>query len=378
MRVLILSCNTGEGHNSCAKALKEVFDGHGEDCVIADGLNFISEKASKIISGGHVFLYKHLPGLFAWGYSFAERHTSLFKESSFLYNFFASGSDGMYEYITQNGYEAVISTHPFTALMLTEMQRRYRLNIKTAFVATDYTCSPCVKDSDLDAYFIPSAKLAGDFECATVTKEKIIASGIPLRQMFYTHTEKEEAKRQLEIPTERKHIVIMCGSMGCGPMDKLVNGLTRGEGVDYDLTVVCGSNKKLKSQLDKKYGERSNLHIRGYVKDMSLMLDSADLYLTKPGGISTTEAALKNVPMLFIDTVAGCEDYNGRFYCELGAAEIGSRAEELIRLAKVLITTEAKEERMKDVLSKQDKCNSSERVRSAIISLCEKAEARSE
>ncbi len=58
MRALILSCNTGEGHNSCAKAIKEVYDAKGDDCVIADALNFISEKTSRFISWGHVFVSK--------------------------------------------------------------------------------------------------------------------------------------------------------------------------------------------------------------------------------------------------------------------------------------------------------------------------------
>ena len=46
MRALILSCNTGEGHNSCAKAIKEVYDQNGVVCDIVDGLAFVSELAS--------------------------------------------------------------------------------------------------------------------------------------------------------------------------------------------------------------------------------------------------------------------------------------------------------------------------------------------
>ena len=84
MRALIISCNTGEGHNSCAKAIKEVFDLNGEYCVIADGLQFISKKASSFISGGHVFLYRHFPLIFNLGYKYSENHSGTFKADSFF------------------------------------------------------------------------------------------------------------------------------------------------------------------------------------------------------------------------------------------------------------------------------------------------------
>ena len=340
MRVLILSCNTGEGHNSCAKAIKEVFDAKGETCVIEDSLRFISEKTTRFISWGHVFVYRNIPWLFNWGYGFTEKHPSYFKEKSCLYNFFAKGSDELYKFIVRGTYDTVICVHPFASLMLTETQRRYNLPIKTAFVATDYTCSPSVKDSDLDYYFIPSDLLTSDFECTNIPGAKIVSSGIPIRQMFYKSTTKNEAKHRFGIDPDHKHMVMMCGSMGCGPIEKLASILTEKLKEGFDLTVVCGTNNKLKVQLERKYGNRKNLHILGYVKDMSVLLDSADLYLTKAGGISVTEAATKKVPMIFIHAVAGCEDYNSAFYTKLGCAVKSNDLKELTKHCIFLVRDE--------------------------------------
>ena len=183
--MLILSCNTGEGHNSCAKAIKEVFDAKGETCVIEDSLRFISEKTSRFISWGHVFVYRNIPWLFNFGYGFTEKHPSYFKEKSCLYNFFAKGSDELYKFIVRGTYDTVICVHPFASLMLTEAQKRYHLTLKTAFVATDYTCSPSVQESSLNYYFIPNEALTSEFECVNITRDKIVACGIPIRQMFY-------------------------------------------------------------------------------------------------------------------------------------------------------------------------------------------------
>ena len=70
--------------------------------------------------------------------------------------------------------------------------------------------------------------------------------------------------------------------------------------INIELTVICGTNKQTAEKLRRRHGENPRVHIRGYVKDMSLMLDSADLYLTKAGGISTTEAAIKGVPLVLL------------------------------------------------------------------------------
>lgn len=361
MRVLILSCNTGEGHNSCAKAIKEVFDIKGENCTITDALQFISEKTSRFISWGHVFVYRNLPWLFNWGYGFTEKHPSFFKEKSCLYNFFSKGSDELSKFIVSGTYDTVICTHPFASLMLTEVQRRYQLPIKTAFVATDYTCSPSVKDSALDYCFIPNEMLVSDFECPNIPKEKIVASGIPIRQMFYNHTEKDTAKQALGIEPSHKHMVMMCGSMGCGPMEKLAGALLTDQLQEgFDLTVICGTNDKLKARLEQKYGSRKNLHICGFVKDMSAMLDSADLCLTKAGGISVTEAAIKNLPMVYIKAVSGCEDYNGRFYTNIGGARIGTSIDDLTKICRELIFDIDCCTQMKDSLAELKKRNASE------------------
>ncbi len=363
---MILSCNTGEGHNSCARAIKEVLDAQGENCAIEDSLRFISETTSRFISWGHVFVYRKLPWLFNWGYGFTERHTNVFKEKTLMYNFFGKGADALYEYVVREAFDTIICTHPFASLMLTEMQRRYTLPVKTAFVATDYTCSPSVKDSNLDYYFIPDERLSGDFECPNIPKEKIVTSGIPIRQIFYSHVEKDEAKQALGIVPSHKHMVMMCGSMGCGPMEKLADMLTTQLREGFDLTVICGTNDKLKGQLERKYGDRKNLHICGFVKDMSAVLDSADLYLTKAGGISVTEAAAKNLPMVYIKAVAGCEAYNGRFYCDIGGASIGADADELTKICSELLTDTNRYALSRRSLSQLEKRNASECIYNAL------------
>ena len=96
--------------------------------------------------------------------------------------------------------------------------------------------------------------------------------------------------------------------------------------------MVCGTNKQLYRRLTRACGTSARVRILSYVKDVSSLLDSADLYLTKPGGISVTEAAEKRLPMILIDTVAGCEDYNLQFFVNLGAAKTADSEEAIAAL----------------------------------------------
>lgn len=329
MKVLIISCTTGEGHNSCARALKEIYDKNQEPCDIVDGLSFISPSISKLAEIGHIILYRHFPEVFNLGYSLSEKHPSVFAPGSLIYKIFSKGTLKLKKHIEENGFDTVICTHPFAAVILTEMQNRYNLKIKTAFVATDYTCCPSVEDSCLDYYFIPDTKLKDCFVCKNITEDKIYPSGIPIKQQFYTEIPKDEAKAKLGVAAENKHIVMMCGSMGCGPLAELAAAVSKDMKEDCELTVICGTNKKLKSQLERKTASSKNVHIIGFTNDMPTVLASADLYLTKPGGISTTEAATKKTPMLFVNTVAACETYNLNHFTDYGVAYFGRNVRDL-------------------------------------------------
>ena len=105
MRWLILSCNTGAGHNSCAKAIRDTVLEHGDKCVIEDALRFISDRASKVISGGHVGAYRHTPKLFGKGYSYVESHRNIFEEDTVLYHYFTKASEGIYDLILEGQYD---------------------------------------------------------------------------------------------------------------------------------------------------------------------------------------------------------------------------------------------------------------------------------
>jgi len=361
-KVLLLSCSTGQGHNACAEAIKEYFEARNVNCELMDSLAFISMRFAKFISWGHSFMYRYVPGLFRWGYHFSENHSGVFQEGAKVYQIMASGADKLHQYIVSGHFDTVICTHALSAMTLSHCLKVYSLPVQTAFVATDHTWYPGLDACNLEYHFISDDKLAGYYIQCGASPARIVASGIPVHQDFWGHTDKKAAKEQVGINPDHEHLLLMGGSMGAGPMANLLKSISRRLAYDMDVTVLCGTNCELQQRLERQYKQYPNIHIKGYTDQMPLYLDSADLYLTKPGGVSITEAAVKCVPMAFINAVAGCELYNMDYFVNIGAAICADSPTELAERSIRLLHSPGERYRMEKALQEYQQPNGAERI----------------
>ncbi|MBR3894237.1 MAG: hypothetical protein IKJ35_03715 [Clostridia bacterium] len=314
MKILILSANTGSGHNSTARAIGEQLTKMNIEYEIADTLSFISERVSDFISWGHSYVYRKLPKLFGIGYCFEEKHPP-----RFLYKQCARGAEALHAKLEAEPFDAVICVHVFSGMMMTEVRNRYQNRIPLYFVSTDYTCSPGVSEISADGYFIPHRMLLGEFvRNGAIAADKLFATGIPVASSFCETEDQGEARRVLGLPEEGKIVLLSCGSMGAGKLEKSARMLPRYLPEDATLVVLCGLNEKLYEQL-KPY-ENEHLRIIGFTEQISTYMSTADLYITKPGGLTTSEAIAKRLPMIFINAVPGCELRNFEFLISNGVA----------------------------------------------------------
>ena len=369
MKTLILSANTGQGHNSCAKAISEAFADHGDECVIQDVFGLVSQKLSKTISRQHEVSYRKTPRLSGSGYRFLEQHPKLFSKERLIYHIMSIGRRQVASCIHEGHFDTVICTHVLAAMILTSAIRHENIHVKSAFVATDYSCSPGVNGTEMDLYFIPHESLAGDFLAAELPPEKVVPVGIPVQKAFTCSGEKEAAKKAFGLQADHQHLLMMCGSMGCGPLPEMLRSIARSMRDKWEITVVCGTNEALETELRKEHENNPFIHILGYEKRMPQLLSCTDLYLTKPGGLSTSEAAAAAVPMVLIDAVAGCEENNLRHFVRLGAAVTGDTVEDVILACVDLMRDSVRLEGMKKKLRKQPSCNAAEEIRRAISTL---------
>ena len=330
MKIAILTCSTGGGHNAAAQAIQEQLLSGGAECDLVNALDFMPKLTSEVITKGHVFAYQKVPKLYGAAYRFEENHTP-----KTIISRCEPAAEKLYPFLLEHGYDAVVCVHVFPAVMMSHIRKRYEHFFPSYFVATDYTCSPGVEATQMDGYFIPK-DLTQEFMQAGLPEEKLMETGIPVSSACYSREEKQSARSALGLDPELRQVVLSCGSMGCGPMRSLAVLLAKALPQDTELTVICGSNRRLQRDL-KLLTQKERVRVLGFTKQMPLWLRAADLLLSKPGGLTSTEAMTIGIPFICINAVPGCETRNRQFFVRRGLAATANHVPRLVELTLRLL-----------------------------------------
>ena len=360
MKILILSCNTGEGHNSSGKALKAALTRKGVNCDIIDTLSLKSESLSKAVSDLYEFSIKL--GLFGLVYRFAQWYSSLqFKWKSPVYLFCMLFAKRLAHIIEDGDYDGVICVHLFPAEAITRIRRKYGQYVPSIFVMTDYTCIPILYETELDKYIIPHYSLTSEFVQKGLISNKLQAIGIPVNEKtFTTRWPKAEAREFLNILYDWKEAkgqwyLVMGGSMGFGNIIGLIKELESRIDRHDRIICICGKNDKLKRKISRKFSKDSYVKALGYTDKVSMLMDASDVLMTKPGGITSTEAIIKSIPLVHISPIKGLEEDNAAFFREMCMSVGGMTVREQAEAAVELSHNDIQREEMMEI--QRENCN---------------------
>lgn len=346
MRVLLLSCNTGGGHNSAANAVMNEFESRGILCDRADALAFISEVHSGIVSNGHSYIYRHLPQLFGVGYRFEEKHPP-----KFIYDQMALGAKKLAQHVVDGCYDAIVCTHMFAAMMVTEAHKKHGITIPQYLVITDYCVYPGTEMVDVERFFIPAEALRPAYVSVGVASERVVATGIPISTGFMNATDKLSVRRKLHLPETGKMVLLFSGSIGCGRLHKVAPELEQKLPDDTTLVIICGNNHRLHKQLKRVCTDKTV--VVGFTNRVCDYMTAADLCISKPGGLSVTEMLVKQLPMVLMLSVPGCESRNQEFFvghhAAIGTDDWTSAIEETTRLIASQERMEAMKENLQSI-----------------------------
>ena len=320
MKVLILTCNTGGGHNAAAAALRRELESRGHTCAVADALSFGPKHFSEAISHLHTIAYRYFPKIYGAGYRKKEERVLGEDETSFEYKMNAICVPQLYRYLLSGGFDAIVTPHVFPAEMLTRLRRKYEYKKPFYFIATDYTCSPCVDEITPDYWVIPDERLIPEFTARGIPEDRLLPLGIPTNPAMAAHVDRNVARRLLHLPQQGEMVLVMSGSIGCGPMTPLAPKLLRRLPKDSFVVVICGKNKGDLKELQRYAKFLERLYPVGFTDRMDLYYSAADLVVGKPGGLSCTEIAQKRVPAVLMLSVPGCESRNLAFFTGTGMA----------------------------------------------------------
>ena len=146
-----------------------------------------------------------------------------------------------------------------------------------------------------------------------VPEEKLLPYGIPVRQDFCRNLSKEAARKKLHLPMDVPMFLVMSGSMGFGKLAVFAAELALRCRNGEHIVIICGNNAKIERILRKEFHFNKRVHIIGYTNHVSLFMDACDVIYTKPGGLTSTESLVKNIPIVHTAPIPGCETANLHF-----------------------------------------------------------------
>lgn len=320
MKVLILSCKTGGGHDAAGLAIKERFELEGHEAIMFDYLTLAGSRVSKWVGKLYVNTVKYMPKIFGKVYELGMFVSKRVKKSPVYY---VNAKMGKYlnEYLDEHQYDAIIMPHLYPAETITYMKSKNISLPLTLGIATDYTCIPFWEETNCDYYIIPHKDLVDEFSNRGIPREKLLPMGIPVSQKYLESSEEKSkeqysknARKELGLPFHKKIHLILGGSMGAGNIKELTSSVWNMNQQKICVVVICGNNKKMFHKLKEQYKNVPNVFIVGHTKKMYLYMQASDIVYTKPGGLTSTEAAVLGKPLVHTFPIPGCETANREFF----------------------------------------------------------------
>lgn len=366
MNILILSCNTGEGHNAAGHAVEEAAISRGHSVTFMDVMMLKGKRTSNIVGGAYVNTVKHAPILFGLVYKLGMLISNRYVKSP-VYGANSLLAGPLKKYIDENNIDIVIMPHLYPAETITYMKRHNMITAKTIAIGTDYTCIPFWEETDCDYYVIPHKDLAYEYIKRGVPEDKLLPYGIPVKQAFLSKLPKNEARIKCRLPKDVPVYLIMNGSMGFGKLVIFSAALAKQCKNGENIVIICGNNKKIYSVLCKQFKNNTNVHIIGYTNHVSEYMDSCDVIFTKPGGLTSTEALVKNIPIVHTSPIPGCESKNRIFFSKRGLSFTSKHILQQIRLGISLV----KNENLKNSMIERQAQEAKKDAAANIIKFCE-------
>lgn len=342
--VLILTCSTGEGHNSAARAIETALKRRQIACEIRDPVSFKSKKMERIVSGLYNGTIRRAPNVFGAVYRLGDMYSQA-RLPSPVYWANARYAPALKQYILEQKFDAVICTHLYGMEAMTAIIRKGEFDIPCYGVLTDYVCIPFVDETELTGFFVPTEQTRDFLISRGIPRQKIIISGIPVDEKFRHLPDRESARKALNIPLEKHTYLIMTGGVGCESMENLCRELLYSMDEDDLLVVLTGKNEELKNRLDAVCDCRCRTV--AFTRQVDLYMAACDVLLSKPGGLSTTEAAVANIPMVHIHAIPGCETHNANYFASNGMALHAKNDAEAVTFATALAYEPEKAEGMR-------------------------------
>ncbi len=326
-KILILYCQYGGGHLSAAKNLKEYINNNYEnvEVILFDFMKYINRVIDKVGIKAYSEINKNIPWL--WGKIYYHTQDPIFERIFSLSNKIVSYK--ISRIFRQENPDIIVSTHFFASHICSILKKKKKITAKIGTVITDYGEDPYNEwvsgHEYIDYIFVAHSEIKKTLINKGIEKNKIFDTGIPISNKFLTPYNKSEIFEQLNLQENKKTILFFGGGeMGLGKsrtseiFEILVNKFS-----SFQIIAIAGKNENLKKHFENitiNAHRENSIRVLGFTDKVAKLMQISDIVITKPGGLTSTECLVSNVPIIAINPIPGQETENAEFLEKNGCA----------------------------------------------------------
>ncbi len=339
MRILIATVTAGGGHLAAAAAMQEAWTALRPTDVLEkiDLIKFFSPLHRKVHEDGYLKLVEHAPEL--WGMLFKKtddpkRAQRLGK----LKRVFPSSSRAKFtRHLKKFKPDVVLCTHYLPLEALAEMKAKEARRSSggkqpeksplVVSIVTDFEAHALWMDDCVDLYCVAAEETKARLVARGAKPDKVVAMGIPISARFSGTQDTKLVRKTMGLRDDMAVMLVLSGGFGMGPVAEILTALDKTCGT-FQTVVVTGRNEELRKELAGQ-DRRHPTHVLGFASNMHELMAIADLIITKPGGLTSSEAMAMGKPLFILNPIPGQEAANSDFLLERGAAAKANRVEDL-------------------------------------------------
>ncbi|MDR2852109.1 MAG: galactosyldiacylglycerol synthase [Burkholderiaceae bacterium] len=315
-KILILSVSAAAGHTRAAEAIRAFAAVHpaGIEAVHLDVMDFASRSYRKLYTG-------HMdPELWRYLYRKTDktpRDALLRKLPRTIEKFFCRA---LLPEIERQRPDAIICTHFLPAELLSHGIGQGRLSAPVWVQVTDFELHSMWIVPKMSGYLMAHEEIAWRLQQRGIAADAIAVSGIPVMPVFSEALDRRACAAQFGLDPARKTFLLMGGSAGLGQLDLLAARLLAMPG-DFQLIALAGRNQAMLQALQNVAQQHpGRLFAQGFMNQVERLMACADLAITKPGGLTTSECLAMGLPLVVHSPIPGQEESNADFLLEQGVA----------------------------------------------------------
>ncbi len=372
MKILILSAATGGGHLRASHAIEKYImeNSTGNEVSVIDALKSINVVLDKTVCEGYHFLATKTPKVFGQLYRKTNEDSLL---NNLMTRFTSVFSQKLIPLMEEQNPDVIISTHPFVTEMVSHLKGKKVVSAPLICLMTDYGPHRAWIADHVDAYIVSTPDMIPPMQAMGVKKELIYPFGIPVGDVFFTKGEEKSAiLTKLGMEPEVPTILIMAGSFGVTNIMNIYKDLIKLP-TEFQIIIITGRNQRLYEAFTPVIEHSTKKTKLVYFTDeVENYMHASDLIITKPGGLTVSEALACNIPLAVFDAIPGQEEDNANFLLTHDMAVKLDRSVDTGVTIHALLEDSKRLEEMRTSCENFDTSDSNKNIFSLIHELCEK------